>query len=134
MLRAFSRVTCIRPFLRTLKTAVVLNESDLQETFTRGGGNGGQKINKTANRCNLLHLPTGLRVQCQVTRSLAENRKIARKMLKDKLDQLLNGDQSRIEVEREKERQRKRRRAQKAKRKYGQHHQQEDSFKMANDG
>ena len=75
-----------------------LNEDDLIETFVRGSGAGGQKINKTANRVVLLHEPTQLRVECQDTRSLQQNRKIARKRLRLKLDEYINGSQSRVAV------------------------------------
>jgi protein subunit release factor A len=56
---------------------------------------GGQKINKTSNRVILVHIPTQLRVECQDTRSLQQNRKIARKRLQLKLDDYINGDASR---------------------------------------
>lgn len=46
----------------------------------------------------LLHKPTQLRVECQDTRSLPQNRKIARKRLQLKLDEFLNGSQSRANV------------------------------------
>ena len=72
-----------------------LNEDDLQETFVRGSGAGGQKINKTSNRVILHHVPTGCRVECQDTRSLQQNRKIARRRLRLKLDEHINGDRSR---------------------------------------
>lgn len=36
-----------------------LNESDIVETFSNGSGPGGQKLNKTHNRCQIKHLPTG---------------------------------------------------------------------------
>ena len=71
-----------------------LKESDLEETYVRGSGPGGQKINKTNNCVDLLHIPTQLRVQCQETRSLPQNRKIARRRLRQKLDEYLNGSQS----------------------------------------
>lgn len=67
---------------------------DLQETFVRGSGAGGQKINKTNNKVVLLHVPTRLRVECQTTRSLQQNRKIAYQKLRQKLDDFINGSQS----------------------------------------
>jgi uncharacterized protein (UPF0248 family) len=71
-----------------------LREEDLTETFVRGSGAGGQKINKTANRVVLVHNPTNVKVECQETRSLQQNRKIARKRLRLKIDEHLNGKQS----------------------------------------
>ena len=71
-----------------------INEEDLVEEFIKGGGRGGQKINKTASCVDLLHKPTQIRVQVQDTRSLQQNRKIARKRLREKLDEFLNGSQS----------------------------------------
>jgi uncharacterized protein (UPF0248 family) len=71
-----------------------LLEEELTETFTRGSGPGGQKINKTSSRVVLIHEPTQLRVECQDTRSLQQNRKIARKRLRQKLDEHLYGSQS----------------------------------------
>lgn len=41
-----------------------LNEDELTETFVRGTGPGGQKINKTNNKVLLVHNPTQLRVEC----------------------------------------------------------------------
>lgn len=75
----------------------VLNEDDLMETFVRGSGAGGQKINKTANKVVLVHIPTNVRVECQDTRSLQQNRKIARKRLGMKLDEIWNGSESKIQ-------------------------------------
>lgn len=75
-----------------------LNEDDLTETFIRGSGAGGQKVNKTSNCVVLVHGPTQLRVECQETRSLQQNRKIARKRLRLKLDEYLNGTQSKTSL------------------------------------
>jgi protein subunit release factor B len=75
-----------------------LDEDDLTETFIRGSGAGGQKVNKTSNRVLLVHDPTQLRVECQDTRSLTQNRKIARKRLRMKLDDYLNGSQSKASI------------------------------------
>lgn len=75
-----------------------LNEDDLEETFVRGSGAGGQKINKTSNRVILVHLPTNCRVECQDTRSLQQNRKIARKRLRLKVDEFINGASSQTNI------------------------------------
>jgi len=70
------------------------NEDEITETFVRGSGPGGQKINKTSSRVLLVHEPTQVRVECQETRSLQQNRKIARQRLRSKLDEYWNGSQS----------------------------------------
>jgi uncharacterized protein (UPF0248 family) len=71
-----------------------ISDDELTETFVRGSGPGGQKVNKTSNRVVLVHNPTQVRVEVQDTRSLQQNRKIARKRLRQKLDDFLNGTQS----------------------------------------
>jgi len=75
-----------------------LNEEDLEEKFVKGSGAGGQKVNKTSNRVILVHLPTQMRVECQDTRSLQQNRKIARKRLRLKVDAFINGESSRTSL------------------------------------
>merc|ERR1712013_67878 len=71
-----------------------LVEDELEERFTKGSGPGGQNVNKMSNAVFLKHLPTGLWVKCHQQRSLEMNRKIARKLLITKLDNLVNGEDS----------------------------------------
>ncbi|KAI0050049.1 hypothetical protein FA95DRAFT_1537130 [Auriscalpium vulgare] len=92
-----------------------LREEDLEESFVRGSGPGGQSINKTQNNVQLLHKPTGLRVSCQETRSLEQNRKLARRILLDKIDKLVNPGLSKSEMQKAKQLERERRRRKKAK-------------------
>ncbi|KAF1323534.1 Peptide chain release factor c12orf65, partial [Globisporangium splendens] len=73
------------------KQVVTLREEDLEESFVKGSGKGGQKINKVRNCVLLKHTPTGLHVRCQKTRSLDDNRRVARKLLLQKLDDAVNG-------------------------------------------
>ena len=73
-----------------------LIENELEEKFVRGHGPGGQATNKTNNMVQLRHKPTGIVIQCHETRSCLANKKIARKILKDKLDFMANGDDSKI--------------------------------------
>lgn len=93
----------------------VINEDDIEESFVRGSGPGGQSINKTKNNVQLLHKPTGIRVSCQETRSLEQNRKFARRILLDKLDKISNPGLSKSEMQKAKHLERERRRRKRAK-------------------
>ncbi|AMD22880.1 HHR111Cp [Eremothecium sinecaudum] len=67
-------------------------ENEVQEKFLHGGsGAGGQKINKCNSKVQLQHIPSGLIVECQETRSREQNRHIARKKLAHKIAIWKNG-------------------------------------------
>ncbi|OQR73407.1 putative peptide chain release factor C12orf65 -like protein [Tropilaelaps mercedesae] len=72
----------------------VLNEAELEEQVVKGSGPGGQSVNKSVNCVILCHVPTHTVVRCHESRLLHENRKLARKMLIEKLDDLWNGEMS----------------------------------------
>lgn len=72
--------------LLTRMTRLGIVRDDLEETFMRGSGHGGQKVNKTSSTVRLRHLPTGIDVKCQEERSLAQNRARARALLCDKIE------------------------------------------------
>lgn len=71
-----------------------IKDSDIVEKFVRGGGKGGQKINKTSSCVFLKHLPTGIEVKCQKHRELSRNRISALKLLIDKIEVLTKGKES----------------------------------------
>ncbi|KKA26901.1 hypothetical protein TD95_002135 [Thielaviopsis punctulata] len=73
-------------------------ENEIEESFLKGSGPGGQKINKTNSAVQLKHIPTGIIVKSQATRSRTQNRNIARELLAQKLDDLYRGDQSRTSI------------------------------------
>ena len=92
-----------------------VREADIEESFVRSGGHGGQNVNKTATCVMLLHVPTRLRVKCQTTRQQGMNRFLARRLLLDKIEGLQTGKISARVDEAEKIRRQKRRRSRRAK-------------------
>jgi len=60
-----------------------IQAADLEETFARSSGPGGQHINKVSTAVTLRHQPSGLSVTVQDSRSQAVNRKLARERLLD---------------------------------------------------
>ncbi|RDL35154.1 uncharacterized protein BP5553_07085 [Venustampulla echinocandica] len=93
-------------------------EEEFTEVFLKGSGPGGQKINKTSSAVQLKHIPTGLVLKVQSTRSRTQNRKLARQMLADRLEQQTKGAESRTAVVGEVKRKKKSSATKKSKRKY----------------
>jgi protein subunit release factor B len=90
-----------------------LDLSKVEESFTRGGGKGGQKVNKSANCVLLRYAPLELVVRCHRERSRSLNRFLALRELVDRAEMLLSPETSERLKEFEKIRNRKRRREQK---------------------
>jgi protein subunit release factor B len=101
--------------MRDLKIA----EADLEETFIRSSGPGGQHVNKTATCVRLTHRPTGISVKVQRERSQALNRFLARRLLADRVEASTLGTAALQEERRQKIRRRKQDRARRAKQKLG---------------
>jgi protein subunit release factor B len=71
-----------------------LLENDIEETFVRSGGAGGQKVNKSSTCVYLKHIPSGLAVKVQKSRSQRLNRYYARKQMCELLENKLLGKES----------------------------------------
>lgn len=94
-----------------------IREQDLEETFVRARGKGGQHVNKASTAVLLVHRPSGIQVRCEEERSQALNRYRARKLLCDKLERQLLGKQSEEMQRIARIRRQKRRRSRRAKEK-----------------
>jgi len=64
---------------------IEVKDADLEWSFSRAGGAGGQSVNKVSSAVELKHVPSGIIVKCREERSQVQNREKALKMLKSRL-------------------------------------------------
>jgi len=98
--------------------ALGIREEDLEESFIRSSGKGGQHVNKTSTCVRIRHLPTGVEVKCMEDRSQSLNRFLARRELVEKIA-LLMGQSTPQSARQEKARRQKARRKRRSAGKYG---------------
>jgi peptide chain release factor len=84
-----------------------IREADLKETFARSSGPGGQNVNKVATAVTLRHLPSGISVTVQDSRSQGQNRKLARERLLTAIEERQRAARRTRIAAREKERRRR---------------------------
>ena len=84
-----------------------IRDVDLEETFARSSGPGGQNVNKVASAVTLRHRPSGISVTVQDSRSQAVNRKLARERVLDAIESAREEQRIAEIAKREKERRRK---------------------------
>jgi peptide chain release factor len=105
------KVAALRDRLRSLG----IQEDELEESFVRSQGKGGQNVNKVSTCVVLFHRPSGVRIKCQQERSQGLNRFLARKQLADRIEAQKLGVESKRQQEIERIRRQKRRRSRRAK-------------------
>ncbi len=82
------------PDMLAKAAGLLVRPEDVEENFIRGGGHGGQKINKTASMVQLVHRPTGIEVRCQKHREQSKNRLSGWKLLILKIEERVKGKES----------------------------------------
>ncbi len=80
--------------LRAKLDSLGIFEKDIEESFVRSQGRGGQNVNKTSTCVYLKHTPTGILVKCQKARTQGLNRYYARMLLFEKIENLIKGEKS----------------------------------------
>src|SRR5207248_6303248 len=81
-----------------------IRDVDLEESFARSSGPGGQNVNKVATAVTLRHRPSGISVTVQESRSQVVNRKLARERLLDAIESAREARRMAEVAKREKER------------------------------
>lgn len=92
-----------------------IDDNSLFEKFIVGSGRGGQKLHKTASTVYLKHLPSGIEVKCQESRSREENRYFARIRLCEKLHATISDEKTKEQQQIEKIKRQKKRRSRRSK-------------------
>ena len=101
--------------LRAKMAELNINESDIDESFVRSGGAGGQHVNKTSSCVMLRHIPSGVEVKCSESRSQTLNRFLAKRRLVEKIEEQVLHIQSSRQQKIEKLKRQKRKRSKRAK-------------------
>jgi peptide chain release factor len=86
---AASTVQSIHDAISKRMARLGISERDLEETFARSSGPGGQNVNKVSTAVTLRYVRDNVSVTVQDSRSQAVNRQLARERLLDKIESVI---------------------------------------------
>lgn len=79
---------------KNIETHIAVNQDDLEIKACRGSGNGGQNRNKVSTAVQVRHIPSGIMVRCEETRSQLQNKQKAISMIEGLLNKAAATSQS----------------------------------------
>lgn len=94
-----------------------VSDDDIEESFIKSSGPGGQHVNKTSTCVRIFHIPSGIEIKCQKTRSQSLNRYYARVQLCEEIEHRRDAEKSERRNKIEKIKRQKRKRSKRAKEK-----------------
>ncbi|EMY78855.1 RF-1 domain protein [Leptospira weilii serovar Ranarum str. ICFT] len=114
--------------LLELMEVLQVKEDELEESFTRSGGKGGQNVNKVSTAVHLKHIPTGIEVKCSLYRTQGLNRYKARAILCEKIQEWNRKTQGTVSEDRKKAIRNRQKDAKRKKEKYSRKNQNSSSL------